>query len=203
MATFSTTFFAGFYAFSIFSVCWWIYLAYVHDGAWAYLYLSKQKSSSFLKFSIREMLTKHLEFVSILVCFIIFLCALCDGFSFYFSWIPDRYHLVLGDGSPLYVSTILSCLFGICSAIVFGKWILVGICSYWENRALARQSDLCFEIIQHADNAEQLNTLRKKTLAKIKALERRKPFVPGVVLNRLDLCVKAIELRIRDIEARA
>lgn len=202
MASFSGVFFAGFYVFSILSICWWIYLAYAHDGAGAYSYLSEQKSSSFLSHSVTSAIRKHVEFVSILVCFIIFLYALCDGFSDYFSWIPAQYHLTLGDGSALHLSTILSCLIGICSSIVFGKWVLTGICSYWEKRALAKQSDLYFDIIRHADDIEELNSLKQQTLQTMNALKKKSPLTPGVVSSRLELCVRVIDLRIADIESR-
>lgn len=203
MESISGVFFAGFYVFSILSICWWVYQAYAHDGVGAYVYLSAHKSASFPEHSVPLMVRKHFELISILVCFIIFLYALCDGFSYYFSWIPSQYHLTLGDGTALHVSTILSCLVGICSSVVFGKWVLTGICSYWEKRALAKQSDLYFDIIRHADNIKELNTLKQDTLRKIKTLKEKNTFTPGIVRSRMELCVRVIELRIADINSRS
>jgi len=197
----SGVFFTGFYLFSIVSLCGWVYLAYAHDGVWAYLYLSGQKSFCLLNPTLSSVARTHFERVSILVCFIIFLVALCYGFSYYFSWIPDRYYLTLGDGSVLHLSRILSCLVGICSSLVFGRWVFSGICSYWEKRALAEQSDLYFDIIREADNIEALEGLKRKTLKKIGALEERQAFTPGIVRSRLELGVGVIDCRIKDIRA--
>lgn len=199
MELISGVFFTGFYVFSIISICWWIYLAYAHDGVGAYQYLSEQQSTAFLNHSIASAVRKHFELVSILVCFVIILYALCDGFSCYFSWIPDQYHLILGDGSAVHLSTILSCLAGISLSFVFGKWVLIGICSYWEKRALAEQSTLYFDIIRQADNIEELNGLKEKTLQTIKGLKKKNALTPGIVCSRLELCVQIIELRIEDI----
>ena len=202
MELISGVFFSGVYVFSILSICWWMYLACVHDGAGAYFYLTQQKSSSFLNHSAASVVRKHFELISILVCFIIFLCALCNGFSYLFSWIPERVHLTLGDGTHLRLSTILSCLVGISSSLVFGKWVLIGICSYWEKRALAEQSILYFDIIRDADNIEELNTLKEKTLHTIGQLKDKGAVTPQLLSSRLELCVRAIELRIADIESR-
>jgi hypothetical protein len=202
MESISGVFFAGFYVFSIISICWWIYLVYAHDGIGAYLYLSEQKSVPFLNRSLASVVRTHFELISILVCFIIFLYALCDGFSYYFSWVPDRYHLTLGDGSVLHLSTILSCLVGICSSIVFGKWVFIGICSYWEKHALEEQSNLYFEIIRQADNIAELNGLKEKTYRTIKTLKGKNTISPGIVCHRLELCIRTIELRIEDIKSR-
>lgn len=199
MESFSGVFFVSFYIFSILSICWWIYLAYAHDGAGAYLYLTGQKSVSFLNLSIPAAIRKHFEFVSILVCFIIFLCALCHGFSYFFSWIPEKYQLTLGDGTTLQISTVISCLFGISASIIFGKWILIGICSYWENRALTEQSNHYFDIIRHSDNVEELNSLKTEVFQTIKALKKGHTFTPGIVYNRLELTIQIIERRIEDI----
>ena len=197
----SGVFFSCFYLFSIGSICWWIYLAYAHDGVGAYLHLSEHRSSAFLNRSVISALKKHFELISILVCFLIFLFALCDGFSYYFSWIPDQYRLTLGDGSTLALSTILSCLVGISSSLIFGKWIFTGICSYWEKRALAQQSNLYFDIIRHADDVEELGRIKAQTLETIKQLKENGRFVPDIVCSRLELCVQIIELRTEDIKS--
>ena len=203
MELISGVFFSGFYVFSILSICWWIYLAHAHDGVGAYLYLAEQRSLPLLNTaSPSALVKKHLELVSILVCCIIFLYALCHGFAYYFSWIPDRYHLILGDGTALHLSTILSCLLGICSAVVFGKWVFIGICAHWERRALAQQSILYFDIIRQADDIEELTDLKTNTLDTIRALEEKSAFTPGIVCSRLELCVRIIDLRIRDIQSR-
>lgn len=198
----SGLFFTGVYVFSILSIFWWIYLAYAHDGAGAYTYLSEQKSGAFLTHSIRSAVKKHFELVSILVCFVIFLYALCTGFAEFFSWIPDRYHLILGDGSILCLSTIMSCLVGICSALIFGKWVFIGICSYWEKRALAEQAILYIDILRQADSIDELIRLRARTLQTINALRKRHAVTPEIVCRRLELCVRTIDLRIEDIKAR-
>jgi len=196
----SGVFFTGAYLFSIASLCWWIYLAYAHDGVWAYFYLSGQKSPCVTSSGLSSMAKTHVEQVSILVCFVVFLVALCHGFSYYFSWIPDRFHLILGDGSVLHVSNILSCLVGICSSLIFGKWVFTGICAYWEKQALAAQSDLYFDIIRKADNIEALEALKQKTLERIQT--QRTALTPGIVPGRLALCVRVIDCRIQDISCR-
>lgn len=200
MELISALFFAGFYIFSILSICWWIYLAHAHDGVGAYHSLSQQKSAFFLTPSIASALKKHFELISILVCFIMFLYALCKGFSTYFSWIPEQYSLTLGDGSMIHLSIVLSCFVGICSSVVFGKWVFIGICSYWEKRALAEQSSIYFEIIRQADNIGELRGLREKTLKTIRHLEEKNALTPGVVCSRLELCIRVIDLRIEDIK---
>ncbi len=197
----SGVFFTGVYLFSIGSLCWWVYLAYAHDGVLAYGYLSDQKSIHVLNPTLSSVAKKHLELVSILVCFVLFLVALCYGFSYYFSWIPDRYHLTLGDGSMLPLSNVLSCLVGICSSLIFGKWVFTGICAYWERKALAEQADLYFDIIREGDDVDALEKLKQKTLQKIEALEEKRAFSPGVVSNRLELCVRVIDCRIKDIRS--
>tara|TARA_B100000614_G_C14381935_1_gene425914 strand:- start:92 stop:721 length:630 start_codon:yes stop_codon:yes gene_type:complete len=197
----SGIFFTGFYVFSILSICWWVYQAYAHDGAGAYLYLSEQKSGFFLNRSILSAVKKHFELVSILVCFLIFLYALCQGLAEYFSWIPERYHLILGDGTILHLSTIMSCLVGICSALIFAKWVLIGITSYWEKRALAEQSVLYFDIIHKADNIDELSKLKTRTLKEITALKDNHTVTPEIVCQRLELGIKIIDLRIKDIQS--
>ena len=195
----SGVFYTGVYLFSIGSLFWWVYLAYAHDGVWAYCCLSEQKSIHLLNPSLAWVARKHFEQVSILVCFIIFLTVLCYGFSYYFSWIPARYHLTLGDGSILPLSNVLSCFLGICSSLIFGKWVFIGICAYWEKRALAEQTDLYFDIIREADNIQALEDLKQKTLQKIGTLKQGQAFTPGIVGRRLELCVRVIDCRIAHI----
>lgn len=202
MASISGVFFSGVYLFSILSVCWWVYQAYAHDGAGAYVYLARQRQSLFLNPTVASALGKHLGLMSILVCFILFLYALCNGFARYFSWIPAQYHLTLGDGTVIPLATVFSCLLGICSSLVFGKWVFIGICSYWEKRALAEQSNLYFEIIREADNIPELKRIKAKTLAAIKKLEAANAVTPSIVVSRLELCVRIIDLRISDITSR-
>jgi hypothetical protein len=197
MALLSGLFFSGVYLFSFCSICWWVYLACAHDGAGAYAYLSGHRSDPFPAHSIPSIARKHFGLVSILICFILFLYALCVGFSAFFSWIPDQYHLTLGDGSVVPLSTLISCLVGICSSLVFGKWVFIGICSYWEKRALAAQTDLYFEVIHCADSVGDLGRVRQETIQTIKNLREKN--TPEVVCSRLDLCVRVIDLRIEDL----
>lgn len=201
MESLSTIFFAGFYVFSVFSICWVLYLAYAHDGGRAYLFLSEQRSASFLNRSILSLVRAHFEMAAILVCFVLFLYALCRGFSEFFVWIPADLHLTLGDGSRIPLSTVVSCFVGVCSALVFGKWVFRGIFSYWEKQALADQAMRYFDIIRQADNVEELSRLKEETLETLSRLERTGRFIPEIIRTRLEFCVKTIDLRLSDIRA--
>lgn len=201
MESISSLIFSGFYVFSFLCICWWTYLAYAHEGAGAYLFLSGQTPASFLNHTVLSAIRKQIEILSILICFAIFIFALCNGLSYYFAWIPEPYHLTLGDGSTLHLSIVFGSIIGICSSIVFGRWIFSGICSYWERRALADQSTLYLDIIRQADDIDALNRLKTKTNVKIKQFEEKR-FTPDIVFSRLELCIQVIELRIKDIQAR-
>ena len=201
MELFSDLFFTGFYLFSIFSVCRWTYLAHVHNGAGAYRYLSEQKSSFLPDLNIHSAVRTHLEFISILACFIIFVVALCSGLSVFFQWIPDHLSLKLGDGSTLHLSVVFSCLIGGCASMVFGKWIFTGICAYWEKQALARQSDLFFDIVRYADDKEALIRIREQATQSAVQLKQGSPFMPRIVPGRVELACRIIDLRLKEIES--